>query len=457
VRVLVADDEKSITMTLEEDLREAGHEVRVASTGDEAWRLLERDRYECVISDINMPGMKGDELLRRAKAADPDVAVILVTGYGSIDSAVQAMKDGATDYILKPFRNEQIVHALAKLGKMRSLEVENENLRTQIREIAGFENIVGQSPAMRAVLEMVRTVAKTDTTVLLQGETGTGKEVIARAIHNNSARSKGAWVAISCAAIPATLLEDELFGHERGAFTDAKDRKLGRFERAEGGTFFLDDIDDLALATQVKLVRVLQEREVERLGGDKPVKVNIRVIAATKLDLHAMVKEGRFREDLYYRLNVVPVVIPALRDRRGDVPLLVRHFIRKYAGGRDLDVTPETLAAMDRHRWPGNVRELEHAVERAIALAGAAKHLDAKYLIPDADPARAGAPANDGRAPAELGTLRKIVEDAEREHIKRVLKVTGNHRAQAAAILGISRKNLWEKLKLHDLDAGDEG
>jgi DNA-binding NtrC family response regulator len=457
VRVLVADDEKSITMTLDEDLREAGHEVRIASTGDEALRFLERDRFDCLISDINMPGIKGDELLRRAKVAQPGLAVILVTGYGSIDSAVQAMKDGATDYILKPFRNEQLVHALAKLGRMRSLEAENENLRSQLSDLAAFENIVGQSAAIRAVIDMVRTVAKTDTTVLLQGETGTGKEVIARAIHNNSSRAKGAWVAISCAAIPASLLEDELFGHERGAFTDAKDRKLGRFERAQGGSFFLDDIDDLALATQVKLVRVLQEREVERLGGDKATKVDIRVIAATKLDLHAMVKEGRFREDLYYRLNVVPIVIPALRERRGDIPLLVRHFIRKFAPGRDLRVSAEVLAAMESHAWPGNVRELEHAVERAIALSGGAAELKAEHLVPDS--AHLKTSAGEPRMAEDAGPLKKVVEDAERDHIRRVLRLTANHKAQAAAILGISRKNLWEKLKLHHLDdgGGDEG
>jgi DNA-binding NtrC family response regulator len=453
VRVLVADDETSITMTLEEDLREAGHDVLVARTGDEAWAALERDRFECLISDINMPGMRGDELLRRAKAADPALSVILVTGYGSIDSAVQAMKDGATDYILKPFRNDQIVHALQKLGKLRSLEAECANLRTQISEIAGFQNIVGQSAAMRAVIDIVRTVAKTDTTVLLEGETGTGKEVIARAIHNNSSRSKGPWVAISCAAIPATLLEDELFGHERGAFTDARERKLGRFERAQGGTFFLDDIDDLPLTTQVKLLRVLQEREVERLGGDRPIKVDIRVIAATKADLQAMVREGKFREDLYYRLNVVTIVIPTLKDRAGDIPLLARHFMRKFGEGRDLDIAPDVVAAMERYPWPGNVRELEHAIERAVALSGGARSLKAEHLLPGL--ARAAGAAEAPR-PDDVGSLRSVVEQAEREHLKRVLKLTGNRRAQAAAILGISRKNLWEKLRFHGIEAGEE-
>jgi DNA-binding NtrC family response regulator len=453
MRVLVADDEKSITLTLEEELREAGHDVRVASAGDDAWRLLEKERFDCVISDINMPGLKGDELLRRAKAAWPDLAVILVTGYGSIDSAVRAMKDGAADYILKPFRNDQLVHALSKLGKLRSLEAENESLRSQISDVTSYSNIVGQSPAMRAVIDLVRTVAKTDTTVLLQGETGTGKEVIARAIHNNGGRAKGSWIAISCAAIPPTLLEDELFGHERGAFTDARDKKLGRFERAQGGSFFLDDIDDLALTTQVKLVRVLQEREVERLGGDHPIKVDIRVIAATKADLHAMVQESKFREDLYYRLNVVTIVIPALRDRRGDIPLLVRHFVKKYGEGRDFEVAPEVLAEMERHQWPGNVRELEHAVERAIALSGGNKQLKAEHLVPAAGKVSTGP---DAHRVEDLGTLRKVVDDAEREHLRRVLKLTNNHRAPAAAILGISRKNLWEKLKMHQLDPGEE-
>jgi DNA-binding NtrC family response regulator len=453
VRVLVVDDEPSIRITLQDDLREAGHDVRVAAAGDEAWALLERERFDVLVSDVNMPGMRGHDLLRRAKAANPDLSVILITGYGAIESAVQAMKDGAADYILKPFRNEQIVHALGKLGRVRSLEAECANLRTQISEISGFQNIVGQSDSMRAVIDMVRTVAKTDATVLLEGETGTGKEVIARAIHNDSSRSKGPFVAISCAAIPATLLEDELFGHERGAFTDARDRKLGRFERAQGGTFFLDDIDDLPLTTQVKLLRVLQEREVERLGGDRAIKVDIRVIAATKADLRAMVAEGRFREDLYYRLNVVTIVIPALKARAGDIPLLARHFMRKFGDGRELGIEPEVVAAMERYPWPGNVRELEHAVERAVALSGGARVLKAEHLLP---PSALGVAGSDSAPDAEVVSLRKVVEQAEREHLRRVLKLTGNRRAQAAAILGISRKNLWEKLRFHGIDAGEE-
>ncbi len=451
MRVLVADDEKSITMTLEEDLREAGHQVAVVHTGDAALAALEVDRFDCVVSDINMPGVKGDELLRRIKATDPAVAVILITGYGSIDSAVQAMKDGAADYILKPFRNEQIVHALARQDQVRTLIAENHTLREQLTEITLFDNIVGQSTAMQDVLRTVKTVSKTDATILIQGETGTGKEVIARAIHHNSARRAKPFVAMSCAAIPATLLEDELFGHERGAFTDAKDRKIGRFERAEGGSFFLDDIDDLALATQVKLLRVLQEKEVERLGGDKAIKVNTRVIAATKVDLRTMVREGRFREDLFYRLNVVPVHLPPLRERHGDIPLLVQHFVAKYGGDRGFEVKPETLDLMVQYSWPGNVRELEHSVERAIALAGQSRILKREHLVEmSADFKQAVKP------PDAVRPLKEVVEEAEREHLRHVLKLTGRHRAQAAAILGISRKNLWEKLRLYGIDDGEE-
>ncbi len=451
MRVLVADDEKSITLTLEEDLREAGHVVEVANSGDDALAAIQRERFDCVVSDINMPGIKGDELLRRIKAADASTAVILVTGYGSIDSAVKAMKEGAADYILKPFRNEQIVHALARLDQVRALVAENRTLREQLGEVTSFGNIVGQSSAMQEVVRTVKTVAKTDATVLIQGETGTGKEVIARAIHSNSARRNQPFIAMSCAAIPSTLLEDELFGHERGAFTDAKDKKLGRFERAEGGTFFLDDIDDLALATQVKLLRVLQEKEVERLGGDKSIKVNARVIAATKVDLRAHVREGKFREDLYYRLNVVPLLLPALRERKGDIALLVHHFVKKYAGDRDYEVKPETLELMDQYSWPGNVRELEHAVERAIALAGQSRILKREHLVEMSPNFKQAV-----KAPDKLRPLKEVVEEAEIEHLRYVLKMTGNHRAQAASVLGISRKNLWEKLRLYGIADGEE-
>lgn len=446
MRVLVADDETSITLTLEDDLKEAGHEVLVTADGRSALDALERERFDALITDLNMPEIKGDELVKEAKALHSDLGVIVITGFGTIESAVSIMKSGADDYILKPFVNEQILLQLERLEKVKELTRENTRLQDEISEIRGFENVIGQSDAMLEVFKTVRTVSGSDSNILIVGETGTGKERIARAVHEHSRRKRGPLVTISCAAIPSNLLEDELFGHEKGAFTDARDRKIGRIERADGGSFFLDDIDDMPLETQVKLLRVLQERELERLGSVETIKVDIRVITATKVDLRELVREGKFREDLYYRLNVVPIQLPPLRERKGDVPLLTRHFIDKYGGGREHDVKAEVMAAMETYLWPGNVRELEHAVERAIALSGNAKWLQREHLV-ERSPLHKMAV----NVPTRIRHLKEVVEDAEREHIKEVLAITANHRAQAASLLGISRKNLWEKMKLYDI------
>ena len=447
LKVLVADDEKSITLTLEEDLQEVGHEVTVANTGDDALAAVQRERFDCLITDLNMPGVKGHELIRQAKELDEAISVIVITGYGTIESAVQAMRDGAYDYIQKPFVNDQIVVQLEKIGELRDLKAENKELRAQVQEIVRFENIIGSSDPMQEVFRTMKTVSRTDSNILVVGETGTGKERVARAIHDLSPRRSHPLVTISCAAIPSTLLEDELFGHEKGAFTDARDRKVGRIERAAGGSFFLDDIDDMPLETQVKLLRVLQERELERLGGDETIKVDIRVITATKVDLKEMVAERRFREDLFYRLNVVPLQLPPLRDRSGDIPLLTQHFIAKFSGGRAYEIKPDVMDAMEAYYWPGNVRELEHAIERAIALAGNATFLKREHLV-ERSPVHKMAL----QVPRKIKGLKDVVEEAETEHIKEVLKITANHKAQAASILGISRKNLWEKMKLYGID-----
>jgi len=451
LNVLVSDDEKSITLTLEEDLTEAGHRVTVANTGDEALAAIQRERFDCLITDLNMPGVKGHELIRHAKELDASISVIVITGYGTIESAVEAMRDGAHDYIQKPFVNQQLIMQLDKLSELRDLADENQNLRAQVQEIVGFENLIGSSQAMQDVFRTLKTVARTDSNILILGETGTGKERVARAPPDLSTRRDKPLVTISCAAIPSALLEDELFGHETGAFTDARGRKLGRIERADGGTFFLDDIDDMPLETQVKLLRVLQEREFERLGGEETIQVDIRIITATKVDLKQLVTDGRFREDLSYRLNVVPLNLPPLRDRTGDIPLLAQHFIQKFGGGRDFQVKSEVMDAMEGYYWPGNVRELEHAIERAIALAGSATFLKREHLVersPDHKMAH--------KVPSKVLTLKEAVEDTETEHIKEVLKLTANHKAQAASILGISRKNLWEKMRLYGIDGPDD-
>jgi transcriptional regulator with GAF, ATPase, and Fis domain len=343
--------------------------------------------------------------------------------------------------------NEQMISLLEKLERIRELERENTALKVRLQDRDRLEGMIGSSKAMREVFKCVKTIAPTSSSILIQGETGTGKEVIARAIHSHSNRAKHPMVALSCAAVPPTLLEDELFGHDVGAFTDARDKKLGRIERADKGTFFLDDIDDMPLEIQVKLLRVLQEREFERLGGDTTISVDVRIITATKVSLRDMVNEGKFREDLFYRLNVVPLLLPPLRDRQGDVTLLVQHFIEKYGNGRAYEVKEDVRAAMDAYYWPGNIRELEHAVERAIAFAGAGRILKREHLV-EASTQHKKALA----VPPHLTTLKEFTEEAERQHIIETLRTTNGHKAQAAGVLGISRKNLWEKMRLYEIE-----
>ncbi|MEZ6194892.1 MAG: sigma-54 dependent transcriptional regulator [Planctomycetota bacterium] len=448
MKVLIADDEKSITATLSEDLQEAGHEVFCVPDGQRALEYIKREQPECLVTDLNMPGLDGMSLLEEARRARPGLQVIVITGYATIESAVKAIKLGAADYVQKPFLNDHIVSILERITKLVELERENAVLREQLDEIHSVENIVGKSRPMQDVVRTIKTVSRTDSSILIVGETGTGKEVIAKAIHNLSSRKNAPMVTISCGAIPATLLEDELFGHEKGAYTDARDRKIGRFERADGGTFFLDDIDDMPMETQVKLLRILQEREFERLGGEKTIKIDVRVIAASKVDLRGLVEEGRFRNDLYYRLNVVPIQLPPLRERHGDIPLLAAHFVNRYGGGRRYEIKADVMAAMEAYYWPGNVRELEHAIERAIAFAGNGHVLKKDYLV-ETSPIHKKALA----VPTSLMTLKQFVEEAEREHIENILKTTNSHKAQAAGVLGISRKNLWEKMRQYGIES----
>jgi len=471
MKVLLADDEKSVRVTLGDALDETGHEVARAGTAAQAQGLLEEEDFDCLITDLRLPDADGLGLVRLARERDAKIGVIVITGYGTIEGAVEAMKSGADDYLLKPVLDEDVVLRVARLGERRRMEEEaarlageNVNLRGQLaalrRELARsgeFEGLVGKSSQMLDLFSMIETVAASDASVLIAGESGTGKELVARAIHARSARADAALVAFSCSAVPETLIEDELFGHERGAFTDARTSKAGRFEVAHRGTIFLDDIDDLALEIQVKLLRVLQEREFTRLGGTKPIKVDVRVIAATKADLAERCREGRFREDLYYRLNVVPLPLPPLRERIEDIPLLVTHFIARHGGGRTYEIAPGTLEALAQHAWPGNVRELENAVARAIAFAPAAGLLDPRHLLP------VGAPTADARVSSGVPTasasaappirLSEAVAGAERDAIRRALASTGGSRTEAAKKLGVSRKTLWQKMKTYGIDA----
>ena len=444
MNVLLADDERSIAITLRDELEEHGHGVTVVSNGKAAYDALRKSKFDLLITDIRMPGMNGIELLKAAKALDSSIEVIVITGHGTIETAVEAIRHGAYDYVLKPFFNEDIQHRVAKLTEFRRLKSEVSTLRSQVGRERARATLVGESEAMRKVLDLVRTIADSDEDVLITGETGTGKELVAKMVHDLSPRRDEPFVVLSCSGFPKTLLEDEIFGHEKGAFTDAKTAKQGRFERANGGTLFLDDIDDVPMETQVKLLRVLQERNLERLGGEQTIQLDVRVVVASKIDLLGAVEDGEFREDLYHRINVIPVPLPPLRERRGDVAVLVRHFIAVYGKGKGFTVGDETGEALARHPWPGNVRELENAVRRAIAMAGASTELKAEHLVVAGPRLRHVEAPDEG--PVERA-LREVVREAEARHIRRVLGHTRGHRANAAKILGISRKNLWEKMR----------
>jgi len=447
MKVLLVEDEKTIAVTLTDDLVQAGHEVVHTEDGAEACRLLGEVAFDCVITDVRLPGADGLEVLAAAKRARPDTEVLVMTAYATIEQAVEAMRQGAFDYIQKPFLNETVLERLARIGRYRALIDENLRLREELRNASGLPGVIGRSRAMQDVVKVVRTVAPTEASVLIVGESGTGKERVARAIHQLSPRADKPFVAVSCGALPDTLLETELFGHERGAFTDAQKLRRGRFELADGGTIFLDDIDDMPLATQVKLLRVIQEREFERVGGERTVRVDIRLVSATKVSLLDLVKQGKFREDLYYRLNVVPVKLPPLREREGDVPLLVEHFIEKIGNGRHFTVKTDVLEAMAGYSWPGNVRELENRVAQAIAMAGGATVLKKEHLLPVDKSRRAALDP-----PTDLKTLREVLVEAEREHLRHVLRAVGGHRSKAASVLGISRKVLWEKLRDYGIE-----
>ncbi len=450
LRVLLADDEKTIAVTLADDLRAAGHQVTVAQDGREAADALTRERYDVLISDIRMPGLTGLELLEKVKAETPDTDVILITAWATVEAAVEAMRAGARTYIQKPFLNEKVVSEVENLAQLRKLRAENVQLRTELenwRERSSMGAIVGRSAQMQDIFHQVETIAESDVNILVEGESGTGKELLAKAIHQTSRRKGGALVTLHCAQFPTTLLEDEIFGHERGAYTDARDRKIGRFERAQGGTLFLDDIDDMSPETQVKLLRVIQERTFERLGGTEPIKVDVRVIAATKVDLAVAVQEQKFRDDLFYRLNVVKLKLPPLRERADDIPLLSEALVQRYGKDREFRIAPEVMQAMMSYPWPGNVRELENAIERAIALAGNHKFLRREHLIqPGPQHAKVLAQLKD------LRPIGEVLKEVEAAHIRNVLRSTDGHKAQAAEILGISRKSLWEKMKEHGIE-----
>ncbi|MDR0361168.1 MAG: sigma-54 dependent transcriptional regulator [Planctomycetota bacterium] len=445
MRILLADDEALLRITLRDDLEEAGHAVTLVSDGDKALAQLADHRFDCVVTDLRMPGADGLQVIRAAKKSGADA--VAITGHGSIGLAVEAMRDGAYDFLEKPFLGEALVKVLDRIGEKRSGKSATGIWRGEDgpeRNKRGFAQVVGGvSESFAKILGIARQAAITDATLLIVGESGSGKEVIAKAIHEESARWRKPFVAVSCGALSPALLDDELFGHEKGAFTDAKNERAGRFEEAEGGTLFLDDIDDMRLDTQVKLLRVLQEREFRRIGGMESRRVDIRVIAASKTDLGALAAEGRFRADLYYRLHVLRIDLPPLRERRGDIPDLVRSFVAKHNQGPLPHIGADAMSEIVSYDWPGNVRQLENAVCRALALRGGAEELSARDLLP---------PGAETGGDGDL-SLASAVKRAERAHIGKVLSIHGGNRSQTAAALGISRKNLWEKMR--QLGIGD--
>ena len=444
-RILIIDDDESIRKVIGFMLEEAGYRVDTAASAEAGLRAIAGQRPDLVLSDIKMPGKDGIALLGEIKAADSTLPVIILTAFGSVETAVEAMKRGASDYLTKPIARDDLLLTIQKTLKLQRLEAENADLRDTIRERFRFESIVGLSPAMTALFDVLGKVAPTDATVLITGESGTGKELIAKAIHFNSPRRGGRLVTVNCAAIPADLLESELFGHVRGAFTGAIRSKPGKFELAHGGTIFLDEIGSMPLALQPKLLRVLQEHEIERVGDERTVEVDVRVIAATNRSLPARIAAGEFREDLYYRLNVVPARVPPLRERAGDIPLLVRHFLRRFAAGADISITPEAMRLLEGYAWPGNVRELENFCER-IVLMRTGDSIDGTTV--------AGRLAELAReAPGAAGpTLHEI----ERTAVVEALRAAGWNRSRAARRLGVPRHVLLYRIKKFAIREEDE-
>ncbi len=447
-RILIVDDEQNILALFRKILEKKGYEVHCASTGEEALEKLETELFDVVVSDLKMPGMSGLDLLSRGKTLDPTMPFIMLTAFGTVHSAVEAMKEGAYDYLIKPIDIEEFRLVIEKALELHRLQREVARLRSQLELDVDFHQIVGQSKPMRAVFRLIRMIAKSNATILIEGESGTGKELIARAAHQNSARSEGPFVAIDCASLPETLLESELFGHVRGAFTGAVSNKKGLFVEAHDGTILLDEIGDTTLAFQSKLLRALQENEIRPVGTNKSVKVDVRVIAATNKDLKELVEKKVFREDLFYRLAVVPVHLPPLRDRREDIPLLIDHFIKKSCKENDLEpkkVSAQGVRQLMEYQWPGNVRELENLIARAV-LISSGPEITPEFLFPLA--VSSGAGARDLPLPQATKTALQILE---RQKIIQALQEMKGNRSRAARLLGISRAAFYKKLRNYEL------
>ncbi len=436
-KILIVDDELSVRDSLNKWFREEGYEVHVAEDANEALTRMAETKFDAALLDIKMRGTDGIQLQKKLHEIDPEMVSIMMTGYASVETAVEAMKNGAYDYVTKPLDPDEIAHKIKNALSHRRAQEENVRLRETVAEISAHPDIIGQSVAMKKVFDAIETVGPTDATVLITGESGTGKELVAKAIHAASQRKFHPIVTIHCGALTETLLESELFGHEKGAFTGAQYRKKGKFEIAEGGTVFLDEMGDISLKTQTDLLRVLQEREIVRVGGNQAIKVDFRCVAATNKDLEELIDEGKFRPDLFYRLNVFRIELPALRDRKEDIPLLVDHFVRKFSlqmNKKINRVAPAAMYALQNYNWPGNVRELENAVERAMVVAQEPELREGDFIFKMKNGAQPDAGA-------------KTLEDIEKAHILRVLEECNWNQTRTAEMLDIDRVTLHNKLK----------
>jgi len=441
-KILVVDDEAKMRRVLQMILQKEGYEITTAKDGREALQKVERENFDLVLTDMKMPGLSGIDLLKKIRESDEEIPVIMITAYGTVETAVKAMKEGAHDYLLKPFEKDEMKIIVANALKMKTLVRENRYLRGELEKKYKLDNIIGKSPQMQEVYKILRQVANTKTTVLIQGETGTGKTLVARALHFNSSRKEKPFIHVNCAAFPETLLESELFGHVKGAFTDAVANKPGKFELANGGTIFLDEIIELSPMLQVKLLRILQEREFERVGGIKTIKINVRVIAATNRNIKRALKEGLLREDLYYRLNVISIKIPPLREYKEDIPLLVEYFLQKFNGesGKNIKgVSPQAMKMLMNYDWPGNIREVENIIERAVILSSE------DVILPQSLPLHLEEEPDEMEIhiPPEGIALGKV----EKNLIAEALKIARGNQNKAAKLLGITRNTLRYRVK----------
>ncbi|HEY6212828.1 MAG TPA: sigma-54 dependent transcriptional regulator [Vicinamibacterales bacterium] len=450
--LLLVEDEAPLRQAIAEQLTDRGYHVAQAGSGEQAIERLADFAFDVIVTDLRLPGVDGSFVLEAAVERYPDIVAIVVTGFGTVKDAVEAIKRGAWDFVSKPFQIDELLHVLDSALEQRRLKSENAYLRAQLDERYRFEGIIGKSRPMLRLLQLLETVAPTNSTILITGETGTGKEVVARAIHHNSPRRQQRFIALNCSAIPETLLEAELFGHVRGAFTGAVGTRQGRLEQAHKGTLFLDEVGTMSPALQMKLLRVLQEREFERVGDSHTIKVDVRVIAATNSDLGRLVAAGQFREDLFYRLNVIPVELPALRERKEDIPLLAQHFVEKFGvdrGGKGphLTIAQGAMRRLMAYSWPGNVRQLENAIEHAVAFSGVRAQIDVGDLPADIRHAEELALASPVTLPEDGLDLDAFILRLERELIERSLERTNGNKGQAARLLGLKRTTLVEKLK----------